>query len=370
MRPPHHGHEAKGATDAAPRVIAWETTRRCALHCRHCRGSARDQEYVGELTTAEGLRLIDAIADLSKPILILTGGEPMARDDIYEFARRGTDRGLRVVMAPCGHMLNEDTTQRLIDSGVKRISISLDGPDADSHDAFRGVPGAFDAAINGLRHATAAGLEFQINTTVTRENVEQLPRILDLAVRLGAATFDIFFLVPTGRGSALADLVISPGQYEKTLRWIAQAADEAPLFVKTTCAPHYARIAAQKGRGSVQGTRPKGSAHPHGHGRRPAGGCIAGRGFVFISHVGVLQPCGFLDIPCGNLREADFDFRRLYETSRVYCALRDVDGYGGKCGACEFRRACGGCRARAYADTGDFLAEEPGCVYVPRGTRG
>ena len=333
------------------RVVAWETTRRCALACRHCRGAAADREYPGELSTDEGKRLLDAIAAFARPIVILTGGEPMSRDDIYELAAYGTKLGLRMVMAPCGHLITEETAPRLKEAGVRRISISLDGADAETHDSFRGVAGAFEAAMTGIRHAREAGLEFQVNTTLTRLNVDQLPRILDLAVELGAAALDVFFLVPTGRGAGLKDMEVSAEGYERALEWIREAAQNAPIRVKPTCAPHYARLVAQHG-GKT------------GHG---SGGCMAGRGFVFVSPRGVLQPCGFLDAPCGDLSEEDFDFRKLYETSEVFQDLRHPDGYGGKCGVCEYRQVCGGCRARAYARTGDYLAAETACTYVPEG---
>ena len=344
--------------EAGPRVVAWETTRRCVLQCRHCRGAARDTEYAGELSTAEGVRLIDAIADYAQPVLILTGGEPMSRSDIYDLARHATDRGLRTVMAPCGHLLTSETARRLSAAGIRRISISLDGADAPTHDTFRGAPGAFESALRGLRAAREAGLEFQINTTVSRHNVGQLPAILDLAVRLSAAAVDVFFLVPTGRGAALRDLEISADEYERTLQWIAATAARLPVPLKTTCAPHYARVAAAAG-----------AAAGRTAGRPLAAGCLAGRGFVFISHRGVLQPCGFLDVACGDLRGGGFDFRALYETAPVFRALRDVDAYRGKCGYCEYRRACGGCRARAYAATGNYLQAEPACAYVPSRAR-
>ena len=340
--------------DDQVKVVAWETTRRCALRCRHCRGAARATEYVGELTTAEGLRLIDAIADYAKPVLILTGGEPMSRADIYDLARHAADRGLRVAMAPCGPLLTPETARRLIAAGVRRISVSIDGADAATHDAFRGVAGAFEAALRGLRGAREAGLEFQVNTTVSRHTADQLPAILDLAANLGAAALDLFFLVPTGRGAALKDLELPAPDCERTLQWVADAARQAPISIKTTCAPHYARFAAPP---AAAPGRPAG---------RAASGCMAGRGFVFVSHQGILQPCGFLDMACGDLRAADFNFGCLYETAPVFRALRDVDAYHGKCGVCEYRRTCGGCRARAYAMSGDYLAQEPACAYTPR----
>jgi len=350
--------ESDDVMQNAARVIAWEITRHCDLRCRHCRGGARPVDYEGELTTDECLRVVDGIAACCKPILILTGGEPMSRPDVYDIAGHATQCGLRVVMAPCGHLLTAETATRLKDAGVRAISISIDGATAATHDAFRGVAGAFDRTVAGLRHAIDAGIAFQVNTTVSRTNVDELPAILDLAVAWGAKTLDLFFLVPTGRGASLKEQEITAEEYERALRWALDAAREAPLRIKTTCAPHFARVRRQVAQEQRQ---------VPGYREEAVGtGCMAGQGFVFISHRGILQPCGFLDVPSGDLREVDFDFRRAYEDSTVFTALRARENYGGKCGACEFLRVCGGCRARAYARSGDFLAEEPSCGYIPR----
>ena len=351
-----------------PRVIAWETTRRCTLQCRHCRGSARDHDYAGELTTAECGRVIDSIAALCgggtpnahgkpmQPIIILTGGEPMMRDDIYELAAHATAAGIRVVMAPCGHLITPETAVRLSDAGVQAISISIDGATPEAHDAFRGVEGAYQRTMEGLGFARDVGIPFQINTTVTRENVDDLPQIHDLAVALGASKLDLFFLVPTGRGAALRDLALAPRDAEAALQWALRTSRESPLSLKITCAPHSVRIWDE----ADAGGHPSSSA---------ATGCMAGKGFVFISHTGILQPCGFLDVPSGDLRSADFDFGVAYRESLVFAQLRDKSGYTGKCGACEFLNSCGGCRARAFARTGDYLSAEPGCGYIPQALR-
>jgi len=359
-----------------PKVIAWELTRRCALRCKHCRGSARDEAYEGELSTAECKQVIDGIADYVKPVLILTGGEPMTRPDVYELARYAADKGMRVVMAPCGHLLTPETARKLKEAGVQCISISIDGSTPEKHDAFRGVAGAYARTMEGLQHAIDAGIQFQVNTTVTKLNVDDLPSILERAIALGAITFDLFFLVPTGRAGALRDLEISPGQAEQALQWAAEMAQSAPIRVKTTCAPHFARMVRQAPKSATTAERPAGhpafphgggTGHGHGGGRPVStGGCMAGQGFVFISHRGILQPCGFLDTPSGDLRNQDFNFRQAYEASRVFQDLRAHDRYEGKCGVCEFLHVCGGCRARAYELTGDYLAEEPQCTYVPR----
>ena len=335
-----------------PRLIAWEVTRRCMLACRHCRASARAECYPEELSTQECFRLLDNIASFAKPILILTGGEPMLRPDIYDIAACAAGLGLRAVMAPCGALIDDAAAAKILRSGIRHISVSLDGATAADHDDFRGVRGAFDAAVRGIAAARRAGLSFQVNTTVTKHNVEQLPAILDLTVRLGATVFNPFLLVPTGRGSQLADQEISPRRYEQTLRWLADQEQRDDIAIRVTCAPHYQRVVRQLGL--------------RRHDSRPVKGCMGGQSFAFISHRGKAQICGFLDVECGDVRAEGLDFRKIWETSDVFRRVRDVASYGGRCGRCEFATVCGGCRARAYALTGDYLAEEPFCTYEPR----
>lgn len=333
-----------------PRVIAWELTRRCPLSCKHCRAAAGDDRE-GELSTEECRRVLESIAAFASPILILTGGEPMVRDDVYEIAGRATELGLRVVMAPSGVLLNEKTVRKILDSGVRMISISLDGADAESHDSFRGQEGAFEAALRGIEVAKQAGLKFQINTTVTRDNAGELPRLLDLARELGAVTFNPFMLVPTGRGKALADRELPPERYEEVLWWLADQRESRDIPIRVTCGPHFQRILRQ-GDYTVDG--------------RPQGGCLGGKSFAFISYRGKVQICGFLEVECGDLRDNGYDFGEIWRESPMLRRIRDVDSYGGRCGYCEYRRVCGGCRARAYAATGDYMAEEPRCSYQPR----
>jgi AdoMet-dependent heme synthase len=344
-----------------PRLIAWEVTRSCNLNCRHCRAAARFGPYCGELTTEECFAVLDNVATFCKPIMILTGGEPMLREDIWDIASYGTSLGLRMVMAPCGQLVTEETAARMLDCGIQRISLSIDGATAESHDAFRRVDGAFDAVIEAAKNARAAGLEFQINTTVTKQNIGELERILDLAIEIGAAAHHPFLLVPTGRGKELADQELPPEEYERVLNWIYERREALPLQFKPTCAPHYYRILRQRER--EQGR----SVTPETHGLDAMSkGCMGGQSFAFISHVGKVQICGFLDTECGDLREEKMDFHKIWTTSEVFLEMRDLDGYHGRCGRCEYRRVCGGCRARAFAATGDYLAEEPFCVYEPK----
>jgi radical SAM protein with 4Fe4S-binding SPASM domain len=331
------------------RLIALELTRRCVLACRHCRASAGRQAVRNELTGQEWRRLIDNVAGFARPTVILTGGEPLLRDDVYDIAAHATGRNLRVVLATCGAVLDDASAKRLVDSGVAAISVSLDGAAAESHDAFRGQEGAFEAAMRGIDSAKRAGLVFQVNTTVTRGNVQELPATLELAAALGAGTFNPFLLVPTGRGQGLAEEALSAEQYEQTLTWLADRRGCGGMEIRVTCAPHYQRVLRQRG------------IVPD----RSAKGCMGGQSFAFVSHRGKVQACGFLEIECGDVRKADYDLAEIWKTSPVFLSLRDPRRYRGRCGVCEFHAVCGGCRGRALAATGDYLDEEPMCLHQP-----
>jgi MoaA/NifB/PqqE/SkfB family radical SAM enzyme len=318
-----------------PKIIAWEITRRCELKCRHCRGAARDCDYAGEFSTAECFKTIDALAAFSKPMIILTGGEPLMRDDIFEVAHYATERGCRVVFATCGHLLTPEIADKLRASGVMAVSVSLDAATAEAHDAFRGIPGAYEKTLAGINLLKNAGIPFQINTTVSKLNVDELPQLLEKAVKLGAATVDFFFLVPTGRGSEIADLALSPEERDRALEWIAEQAKTASVRVKTTCAPQYKKFL------TADLCPPTSDLSRNA----PFRGCMGGRGFVFISHTGVLQTCGFLDLPCGDLRAANFDFGKLYNESNVFNNMRTLNPFAG-------------CPARAHAQSGDYMKAE------------
>ena len=289
------------------KIIAWELTRRCGLDCRHCRGAASDRDYAGELTTVECIKTIDAIVRVATPMLILTGGEPLMRDDLTAVAAYATDRGCRVVLATCGHRLTPVIVSILCDCGVRAVSVSLDAVTAEAHDAFRGVAGAYAKTLDGIQCLKAAGMPFQINTTVSKLNVDTLPELLDQAIALGAAAMDFFFLVPTGRGAGMAELALEPKARDRALAWIAELEHATPLHIRTTCAPQYGRFRKPAAAGREA---------------RPFRGCMGGRGFVFISHTGRLQPCGFLELPCGDLRSAGFDFGRLYAESEGFRSMR------------------------------------------------
>jgi len=352
-----HPHGQKSSSHTL-RLVAWETTRRCNLACKHCRATAEDHAYANELDTQASFKLLEQIREVGNPIIILTGGEPLLRDDIFDIAAYGTKLGLRMVMAPNGTLITEENAKKMKASGIKRISVSLDGSTPETHDDFRGIKNAFEKSIQGIHIAKKAGIEFQINTTITKTNLDQIPKILALAESLGAAAHHIFLLVPTGRGKYIVDNEINAKEYEETLNWFYDQREKTSLQLKATCAPHYYRILRQRAREDGK----KVSFETHGL-DAVTRGCLAGTGFCFISHVGRVQTCGFLDVTCGDITRQTF--KDVWENSQVFNTLRDFNNLEGKCGICEFKQVCGGCRARAYEATGNYLAPEPLCSYQP-----
>ena len=353
-----HGRKDPFVLPGTLRMVAWEVTRSCNLACVHCRASSVLGPYEGELDTARCLQLLDEIAAFSQPVIILTGGEPLLRPDIFEIAAYGDSKGLRMVMATNGTLVDDATAAKIRDAGIRRVSISLDGVDAERHDAFRQVPGAFEGALSGIEALKRAGVEFQVNTTITRMNLDQVEGLLALAQKLGAVAHHVFLLVPTGRGKEMAHQAISPEDYEKTLDWFYGAGLSCPMQLKATCAPHFYRIYHQRKKERAEKSVPENPLHTMTR------GCLGGSSFVFISHRGQAQPCGYLELDCGQLKEKSFE--EIWKESAIFRDLRDLRKYGGKCGRCEFITVCGGCRARAYEKTGDYLAEEPLCIYQPK----
>lgn len=340
------------------RLVAWEITRSCNLNCVHCRAAAERGPYPGELSTARCLKLLEEIREVGSPIVILTGGEPLQREDVFELADYGTELGLRMVMATNGTLLNPPVLRKMKASGIKRVSISLDGPGAREHDAFRKVEGAFDAAIAGINLLKEQGIEFQINTTITRHNAHLAEKILQLAVDLGAAAHHLFLLVPTGRAREMVNQEIEAAEYEKLLHWFYRMRDKVNIHLKATCAPHYYRILRQE----VHAKGEKVTFDTYGL-DAVTRGCLGGTAFCFIGHDGIVQPCGYLELKCGDVGKNTF--KEVWENAEIFTKLRDFSLYKGKCGRCEYISVCGGCRARAFEATGDFLAEEPLCVYEP-----
>jgi radical SAM protein with 4Fe4S-binding SPASM domain len=397
-----NGNHGNHTGDNKPRLVFWEVTKGCNLRCIHCRASATELSSPDDLNTRLALGIIDQIAEAANPILVLSGGEPLYRSDIFQLARYATDKGLRVALATNGTLVTKDVAHMIVDSGVKRVSISLDGADALTHDTFRGIPGAFDAAVYGLRNLKSLGMSVQINMTIARHNARQLPQVLDLAKALGADALHTFLLVPVGCGVDIAaEQMVAPEEYEEMLNWFYDQSLAGGIELKATCAPHYFRVVRQRRvaerKAAVAATqvpaaadpasigptemimpgstgislKPHGTGHPGGHpGGHPSDmnavtkGCLAGTGVCFISHEGEVYPCGYLPVIAGDLRKEKFV--DIWEKSAVFNQLRDTGNLKGKCGCCEFRNICMGCRARAFAATGDYLDEEPFCVYQPR----
>ncbi len=359
---PHHSDIRHPTSDIRPqlRLVAWELTRKCNLNCVHCRAGADRGPYPGELETAKCIEVLKQIRAVGNPIVILTGGEPLLREDIFDLAREGTQMGLRMVMATNGTLLTPEKIEQMKTSGIKRVSISIDGATAAQHDAFRQMPGAYNQAMNGISLLNQNDFEFQINTTVSRHNVKDLENILNLSVELGAAAHHIFLLVPTGRAKEMVNQEIDALEYENLLHWFYHMRDKVPLHLKATCAPHYYRILRQEARKKGE----KVSFETYGL-DAVTRGCLGGTAFCFISNTGIVQPCGYLELPCGDLKTSSF--QSVWGNSQIFTALRDFSRYKGKCGRCGYIRVCGGCRARAYEATGDYLAEEPLCAYQPGG---
>jgi AdoMet-dependent heme synthase len=358
---------------APPRLVFWETTAGCNLSCIHCRRiTLADELTTEDLTLEESFRMIDQIAEVGKPVFVLSGGEPLFRPDIYEIARYAADKGLPVALATNGTLIDDAVAQKIKDSGVQRISISLDGSDAETHDAFRALKGSFDAALRGFAALRKVGLPVQINTTVAKHNEDQLEKMRSLAKEIGAIGLHLFLLVPVGCGVEIAeDQMISAQEYERVLNWLYDVEKAEPdLQLKATCAPHYFRVMhtrsaedKREGREAALPASHHRQVHGHKHMHAATKGCLAGTGVCFVSHKGEVFPCGYLPVEAGNVRQTHF--REIWEDSDLFAELRDEDALGGKCGICQFKSLCSGCRARAYGVTGDYMAEEPFCAYEP-----
>ncbi|KAB1190375.1 TIGR04053 family radical SAM/SPASM domain-containing protein [Haloferax sp. MBLA0076] len=347
-------------TSRRPFVLIWEVTQACELACDHCRADAQPARHPDELTTSEGKRLLDQTREFGPgQLVVLSGGDPLARPDLVELIEYGTSRGLRMTLTPSGtSSLTPETVHRLSDAGVTRLAVSLDGATPSTHDTFRGENGSFEETVRAARAARDAGLPIQINTTVCAQTVDELPALRDLVDELDAVLWSVFFLVPVGRGRILES--ISPDRAESVMEWLSDVSKDAPFGVKTTEAPFYRRVAIQHRRDA------SGSPSSDGIGRRL--GITAGDGFAFVSHTGELYPSGFLPKSAGSVRDGGLVER--YRESELFQSLRDRDALRGKCGVCEYRHVCGGSRSRAYAHTDDPLASDPLCAYVPEGYDG
>lgn len=328
-----------------PTIVAFEVTRRCVLRCRHCRASATTREQ-DVLSTDQCRKILDAIAELKKCVVVLTGGEPMMRQDIFELTDYGKSLGLRMAIATCGALLDDAAVQRFKRAGLLSFSFSLDGPDAASHDAFRQVPGAFDTTLKAIDKARKADLRFQINTTLTGVNVNHLDAIARLAVELGASCWNPFVLVPVGRAEQDTLLLLEPRRYEQVLEKLATMKGTYPIELRVTCGPQFARVARQK--------NIRGADHVRG--------CLAASGFAFISYQGDVQTCGFLELPAGNLVQNGYNLVDIWHNSPLLQSIRDLSQYRDFCGRCGFLADCRGCRARALIANGHLLGQDPLCI--------
>ncbi len=356
--------------DLAPFTIAWEVTRACAFACVHCRADAIPQRDPLELSTEEGHQLVDRLAEFGSPILIFTGGDPMMRRDLFDLIAYAAEKGLRCSLTPTATALPTlARLQKAKEAGIRRIALSLDAPDRKVHDEFRKVDGSWQRTMDILHRAKDTGLSVQVNTTVTKFNLDLLPDMVPFIEEVGAVQWSVFFLVPTGR--AQAKTMISPEDHERVFHWLYGLSQEAPFDIKATAAPMYRRVAIERkkqeaGEGSEVTFQGAGFQYADGL-HRPRKGVNDGNGFLFISHIGEIQPSGFLPITAGLVREDDVV--DVYRNHPMFKALRDPSKFKGKCGVCEFRDLCGGQRGRAYGLTGDYLETDPACAYTPVGMR-
>ena len=344
------------------RLVFWETTRACNLECPHCRAQAQKSRSPDELSTLEAKSFIDQLSALAKPILVFSGGEALVRDDIYELIHYAYQRGLKATLATNAALIDRETAGRLKESGILLTAVSIYGSTAQAHDDFCGWPGAFARTLAGIENIKSAGIKLQINTTITKKNLSELENIGALALKLGAVSYHAFFLVPVGRGLALEGDEISPLEYEEAFNRLYDFQRNFPLHIKPTCAPHYYRILRQR----LTKEKSDQSFDLPGHGfHAVTKGCLAGQGVCFVSYRGGVFGCGYLPLAAGDLRKQSF--REIWLESELFKALRDDSRLSGKCGICEFKKVCGGCRARGYWATGDYLSPEPYCVYEPTG---
>lgn len=351
-----------------PRLVFWETTAACNLRCAHCRRlDVLEKADPLELSPSEGLALVDDLARIGAGTLVLSGGEPLVRHDVLDLARRGVERGLRVCVATNGTMVDRDVALRLLRAGVLRVSVSLDGGTKATHEALRGA-GTWDRTLEALDHLKAVGIETQVNATITRANRPEMDDLYRLAIDRGVAALHLFFLVPVGCGASLDESVaLSAGEAEEVLEWLADRLVEGKVFVRATCAPHWQRIVRRRGLARAAGHPRPGAAGRHAFAAFTRG-CLAGTGIVFISHRGDVFPCGYLPLAAGNVRKRPF--AEIWADSPAWRYFREGLMLEGRCGVCEFRNVCMGCRARAAFAHGSLLGEDPACAYVPARMRG
>jgi len=348
--------------DFEPKWIAWEITRRCNLKCVHCRSSSElEAKEHPDSSFDEAKRIIEDIASYASPVIVLSGGEPLLREDVFDIAKYGDSKGLRMGLATNGTLVTEDICEKIKDAGIKMVSLSLDGAKAETHDDFRNQKGAFDGTMNAIRLFNEYKIPFLINSSFTVRNREEIPEIYKLVKGLGATAWYMFMIVPTGRGEDIMDELIPEDVYDEILEWHYETEQkEDELLMRPTCAPHYYRIVRQK-------ALKEGEKYKHRSLKFSTGGskgCLAGQLICLIDVDGEVQPCSYFAKSAGNIKNTAF--KTIWEESELFLNLRDFKSYKGSCGLWEYNNVCGGCRARAYAMTGDYLAQEPFCSYIPK----
>ncbi|MEN8127191.1 MAG: radical SAM protein [Planctomycetota bacterium] len=335
------------------RLLFWESTIQCNLSCAHCRRVEDDDTVGSDLSTAQAKGLFDQLAQLGRnqdflPILVFSGGEPLCRDDIFELIDYAVEQKLKCALATNGTLIDPAIAQKIKTAAVERVSVSLDGATAEVHNKLRKQDGSFEAALDGIRCLNDCGVPFQINMTLTRHNAHQLDDIFILAEKLGAVAVHLFMLVPVGCGEEFApEDMLSPDETEGLMRQVAQKEHGGHMEIKVTCGPHYERVIREQDIGQ----------------RRMSKGCLAGSGVIFVGHSGEVFPCGYLPVNCGNILKAPLE--QIWTASPDLARMRDADQLKGKCGVCGYRTVCGGCRARAFAATDDYMQAEPMCIYTP-----
>jgi len=352
--------QAPGKKVYEPRWLAWEITGRCNLNCIHCRSSSSMGSDQGDFTLTEAKALIDEITSFAKPVVVLSGGEPLLREDVFDIAAYGTQKGLRMALATNGTLVDDSVCRKIKESGIRIVSLSLDGSTAEIHDDFRKEPGAFEGAMRAAGFFRRHGIEFLINSSFTKRNQSDIPNVYKLAKKTGAVAWYMFMIVPMGRGEDLMEELISREDYDEILRWhFNMELEETEMLVRPTCAPHYYRIVQQEAK--AKGLDFKRRNLKFGTGG--AKGCIAAQSIAFIGCRGDVQPCSYFPMAAGNVRKQGF--REIWENSALFRDIRNFAAYKGRCGSCEYLGVCGGCRARAYAVSGDYMEEEPFCSYLP-----
>jgi len=351
--------------DFEPKWIAWEITRRCNLKCVHCRSSSElEAKEHPDFTLDEAKAIMDSIGSYASPVLVLSGGEPLLREDVFEIAQYGGAKGFRMCLATNGTLVTDEICQKIKDVDIKMVSLSLDGAKAETHDNFRNQKGAFDGTMNAIALFKKYSIPFLINSSFTIRNREEVPEIYKLVKKLEATAWYMFMIVPTGRGEDIMEELIPEEIYDEMLEWhYEMEKNEDKILMRPTCAPHYYRIVRQKAREEGEQFKRRNLKFSTGGSK----GCLAGQLICLIDVDGEVLPCSYFPKSAGNVKKTPF--KTIWEESELFLQLRDFKGYKDNCGQCEYVSVCGGCRARSYAMTGDFLAQEPFCSYVPRKLR-